>query len=89
VKEIVFHVRRHAALSMTDAAATVSSQRDPFNPRTYTDVFTASVTLDSRDQPQVQMRQAARDVAPVTGPRSPSPAGGPAPLNQGNPAPPK
>ena len=71
VKEVVFRVRRHAALSMTDAAATVSSQRDPFNPRTYSNLLTVSVTLNSRDEPQVQVQaQAARDVAPVTGPRS-------------------
>ena len=71
VREVVFRVRRHAALSMTDAAATVSSQRDPFNPRTYSNLLTVSVTLNSRDEPQVQVQaQAARDVAPVTGPRS-------------------
>lgn len=88
VKEVVFRVRRHAALSMTDAAATVSSQRDPFNPRTYTNRLTVSVTLNSRDEPQAQIQaQAARDVAPVTGPRSSPPTRLPAPPNQDNPAP--
>ena len=43
----------------------MSSQRDPFNPRTYSNLLTVSVTLNSRDEPQVQVQaQAARDVAP-------------------------
>ena len=88
VKEVVFRVRRHNPLSMTDAAATISSQRDPSNPRTFAKLLTVSVTLNSRDEPQAQIQaQAARDVAPVTGPRSsPSPRRT-APQNQESPAP--
>jgi hypothetical protein len=88
VKEVDFRVRRHNPLSMTDAAATISSQRDPLNPRTYANLMTVAVTLNSRDEPQAQIQaQAARDVAPVTGPRSNGSTRRAAPTNQENPAP--
>jgi hypothetical protein len=70
VKEVLFYVRRHAPLSMSDAAAADPAQRNPLAPRTFTDLAVASVTLDSLGNPQVQFRpQSARDVAPVTNPR--------------------
>ncbi len=69
VKEVIFRVRRHTPLSMADVASSDPGQRDPRNPRTLTNLATISVTLNSSDQPQVQVKgQEARDVAPVTNP---------------------
>jgi hypothetical protein len=72
VKEVIFRVLRHAPLSMADAAANDAGQRNPGAPRTISTMYTASVTLDSNGDPQVQVKsQSARDVAPVTNPATP------------------
>jgi hypothetical protein len=69
VKEVLFHVRHHIPLSMADAAASDPGQRNPNNARTKLPVLTVSVTLNSNNEPQVQVKaQSARDVAPVTNP---------------------
>jgi hypothetical protein len=69
VKEVVFRVRRHAPLSMADANGSDPGQRDPNNPRSFSTLATISVTLNSSDQPQVQVKaRSATDVAPVTNP---------------------
>ena len=70
VTEIIYRVRRHAPLSMQDAAASDPGQRNPKSKRTYTNLFTASVKLNSTGQPEaIRIDQAVRDVAPVTGPK--------------------
>jgi hypothetical protein len=81
VKELLFYVRRHGALNMSDAASTDPAQRDANAARTYADLLTASVTLDSLGVPQVSFPQAARDVAPPTVPgrRPTSPGNRPPP----------
>ncbi len=72
VTEIVFQIRRHAPLSMADANGSDPEQRNPENPRTYSDLAAISVTLNSSDQPQVQVKsRSATDVAPVTNPSQP------------------
>ncbi len=72
LKEVVFGVDRRAPLTQADANGSDVAQRDPLAARTLLTLYTASVRLDSRDQPQVQiLARAARDVAPVTNPRSP------------------
>jgi hypothetical protein len=81
VKELLFHVRRHGALNRSDAASSDPSQRDASASRTYFDLLTASVTLDSLGVPQVSFPQAARDVAPPTNPGT-SP--GRRPISPGN-----
>jgi hypothetical protein len=69
VNEVIFRVRRRAPLSMTDAVSSDPGQRNPTAPRTLTNLFEASVTLNSSGEPQVQVKsQSARDVAPVTNP---------------------
>jgi hypothetical protein len=70
-KELDVQIRRHAPLNVDDAAASDPGQHDPNNARTYTTVYTGSVTLNSLGQGELHTQgQAARDVAPVTGPRS-------------------
>ncbi len=69
-KEVQVEVRRHSPLNIDDAAASDPGQHDPQNPRTFATMFRGSVTLNSLGQGEVHdMSQAARDVAPVTGPR--------------------
>src|SRR5262249_27209025 len=67
-KEVMFYARRHAPLSMIDAAASDPGQSNPFNPRTYSDLATISVSLNSLNEPQVQVKKSALDVAPVSTP---------------------
>jgi hypothetical protein len=63
VKEVVFRVRRHQALSMQDVGSSDAAQRDPKHNRTYSTAYTAKVRLDSRGEAQVSVPQEARDVA--------------------------
>ncbi|HEY2826268.1 MAG TPA: hypothetical protein VGJ04_01605 [Pirellulales bacterium] len=70
-KEVQIQIRRHMPLNIEDAAASDPGQHDPNNPRTFTTIYTGSVTLNSLGQGELHTQgQAARDVAPVTGPRS-------------------
>lgn len=70
-KELQVQIRRHAPLNIDDAAASDPGQHDPNNARTYTTIYTGSVTLNSLGQGELHTQgQAARDVAPVTGPRA-------------------
>ena len=69
-KEVQVQIRRHMPLNIDDAAASDPGQHDPNNPRTYTTIYTGSVTLNSLGKGEVHdLGQEARDVAPVTGPR--------------------
>jgi hypothetical protein len=69
--EMQVQIRRHSPLNIDDAAASEPGQHDPNNPRTYTTIFNGSVTVNSLGKGEVHdLGQAARDVAPVTGPRS-------------------
>jgi hypothetical protein len=69
--EVQVQIRRHSPLNIDDAAASDPGQHDPNNARTFTTIYTGSVTLNSLGQGEVHdSGQAARDVAPVTGPRS-------------------
>ena len=67
-KEATFSIERHNPLSMQDAAADDPGQRDPYNKRTRSAVYTGSVTLNSSGQGEVHNPQQALDVAPVTNP---------------------
>lgn len=69
-QEVQVQIRRHMPLNIDDAAASDPGQHDPNNPRTYTTIYTGSVTLNSLGKGEVHdLGQEARDVAPVTGPR--------------------
>jgi hypothetical protein len=68
--EVQVQIRRHTPLNIDDAAASDPGQHDPNNPRTFATIYTGSVTLNSLGKGEVHdLGQAARDVAPVTGPR--------------------
>jgi hypothetical protein len=67
-KEVKFRIRRHSPLSMDDAKGTDPAMRDPENARTKTDMYEASVTLNSSGEPQVQQKLSTLDAAPVTNP---------------------
>jgi hypothetical protein len=67
-KEVKFRIRRHSPLSMDDVKGSDPAQRDPENARTKTDIYEASVTLNSLGEPQVQQKLSALDAAPVTRP---------------------
>jgi hypothetical protein len=91
-KEVRVQIRRHTPLNIDDAAASDPGQHDPYNKRTYATIFTGSITLNSLGQGEVHdLGQAARDVAPVTGPRPSGRAKSPMPPpdNSASPPPPK
>ena len=67
-KEVKFRIRRHSPLSMDDMKGADPAMRDPENARTKTNVYEASVTLNSSGEPQVKQSLSALDAAPVTGP---------------------
>jgi hypothetical protein len=67
-QEVKFRIRRHNPLTMQDAAADDPGQRDPNNPRMYTEIDAGKVTLNSNGEGEVTTPQQALDVAPVTNP---------------------
>ncbi len=88
-KEIEVQVRRHSPLNIDDAAAGDPGQHDPQNPRTFTTIYNGSVTVNSLGNGEVHdLGQAARDVAPVTGPRPQGRNRNPMPPAEKAPAPP-
>jgi hypothetical protein len=80
-KEVQVQIIRHDPLSMEDAKADDPGLHDPNNKRKFVTIYSGTVTVNSLGQGEVHDQdQAARDVAPVTGPRgrtrSPSPPAG-------------
>jgi len=69
-KEVRVQIRRHQPLSIEDAKADDPGLHDPYNKRTFADLYAGTVTLNSLGEAEVHdLGEAARDVAPVTGPR--------------------
>ncbi len=78
-KEVKFRIRRHSPLSMDDMKGSDPASAIRRTLRTKTDIYEASVTLNSSGEPQVQQKLSTLDAAPVTRPS-------PKPNNQGAPA---
>jgi hypothetical protein len=69
-KEVRVDITRHDPLSMEDARADDPGLHDPNNKRKFVPLYAGTITLNSLGQAEVHdLGEAARDVAPVTGPR--------------------